>query len=381
MKKNIYLMYIIGFLQGMVFYGPIATLYRQANQVSVFQITIIESICLFLCLLLEIPWGVLADKIGYKKTMIFCSSLCFLSKCVFWQATGFWWFLLERVMLAVVISGLSGVDTSIIFMSCEKGKSHKVFGIYNSLQMAGLLIAAVIFSVFIKNNYKMAGGFTVISYGLAALAAFGLAEVKESKTQEFSVMEFKGMLKNTFKNKNLLLLLLAIAFLSETHQTITVFLSQIQYDKAGLSNSAIGYIYVFVTLVGMLGFCSSWWTKKLGEKLSGILFFSGAAVSCVVLANTTQAGYSIVGILVLRIINSFFQPFQMELQNRQVSTNNRATQLSIYAMIVTSIGIGTNLIFGMLSKISLSASFIFGSFLCGVGLFLFCIWDKNKLYK
>lgn len=167
MKKNIYLMYIIGFLQGMVFYGPIATLYRQANQVSVFQITIIESICLFLCLLLEIPWGVLADKIGYKKTMIFCSSLYFLSKCVFWQATGFWWFLLERVMLAVVISGLSGVDTSIIFMSCEKGKSHKVFGVYNSLQMAGLLIAAVIFSVFIKNNYKMAGGFTVISYGLA----------------------------------------------------------------------------------------------------------------------------------------------------------------------------------------------------------------------
>ena len=72
MKKNLYIMYAIAFLQGMVFYGPIATLYRQAQGISVFQITVIESISLALCILLEIPWGIVADKIGYKKTMIFC---------------------------------------------------------------------------------------------------------------------------------------------------------------------------------------------------------------------------------------------------------------------------------------------------------------------
>ena len=54
MKRNIYLMYAIAFLQGMVFYGPVATLYRQAQGVSVFQITLIESISLILCILLEI---------------------------------------------------------------------------------------------------------------------------------------------------------------------------------------------------------------------------------------------------------------------------------------------------------------------------------------
>ena len=48
-KRNIYLMYGISLLQGMVFYGPIATLYRQAAGVSVFEITLIESISLALC--------------------------------------------------------------------------------------------------------------------------------------------------------------------------------------------------------------------------------------------------------------------------------------------------------------------------------------------
>ena len=57
MKKNLYIMYAMALLQGMVFYSPIATLYRQAQGVTVFQITVIESISLALGILLEIPWG------------------------------------------------------------------------------------------------------------------------------------------------------------------------------------------------------------------------------------------------------------------------------------------------------------------------------------
>lgn len=37
MKRNLTVMYAISFLQGMVFYGPIAALYRQAQGVSVFH--------------------------------------------------------------------------------------------------------------------------------------------------------------------------------------------------------------------------------------------------------------------------------------------------------------------------------------------------------
>ena len=46
MKKNLYVMYALALLQGMVFYGPIATLYRQVQGITVFEITVIESISL-----------------------------------------------------------------------------------------------------------------------------------------------------------------------------------------------------------------------------------------------------------------------------------------------------------------------------------------------
>ena len=90
MKKNLYLLYGISFLQGMVFYGSAAVLYRQEAGLTIFQISVIESISLFLCLGMEIPWGILADKIGYKKTMVICSLFYFLSKIIFWKAWSFW---------------------------------------------------------------------------------------------------------------------------------------------------------------------------------------------------------------------------------------------------------------------------------------------------
>ena len=145
-------MYAIALLQGMVFYGPVATLYRQAQGVSVFQITLIESISLAIAIALEIPWGFVADKIGYRKTLIVCCGLYFISKIVFWQATNFGGFLLERIMLSVVLAGFSGVDSSILYLSCQGKNSQKAFGIYNSMGMAGLLAAAAVFSIAVKDR-------------------------------------------------------------------------------------------------------------------------------------------------------------------------------------------------------------------------------------
>lgn len=371
MKKNIYLLYIIVFLQGMVFYAPIATLYRQAQGVPIFQITIIESISLILCLILEIPWGIIADKIGYKRTMIFCSVLYFISKIIFWQATGFWWFLLERILLSIVIAGMSGVDESILFLSCEKGKSHKVFGIYNSLQMAGLLIAVLVFSFFIKDDYSKAALFTVISYGIAAICSFFLEEVKKEAVQDFGFSQMKHILKNTLTNPKILIFLVAVALLSETNQTITVFLNQLQYVRCGFSTSNMGYVYILITCIGLFSGASVLLVRKLGGKIFGILLYGLAACACITLAFTSNIWISVGSIFALRLSFQLFQPFQMDYQNKHIVSSSRATALSVNAMIIDCIGVGTNLVFGYFADINLMFSFLFGGMICVIALGLF----------
>ena len=66
----------------------------------------------------------------------------------------------------------------------------------------------------------------------------------------------------------------------------------------------------------------------------------------------------------LRAANSLFRPLQTELQNRQIQSENRATALSIHAMVMDSIGILTNLCFGAIAAWNLSYAFGFGGLIC-----------------
>ena len=204
-KKNIYCMYAISFLQGMVFYGPVATLYRQNAGINLFSITLIESISLVLTIAFELPWGVIADKIGYRRTMVMCTFLFFVSKIIFWRADGFAGFLLERVLLSVVLSGMSGVDSSLLYLSCPEENAQHVFSLYQQLGTAGLLLASGVYSLLIKENYRLAAFLTVISYGLAAVLALNIKEVrKQTASVQGHTKEMFQMIKGLWNRKALL---------------------------------------------------------------------------------------------------------------------------------------------------------------------------------
>lgn len=116
-------------------------------------------------------------------------------------------------------------------------------------------------------------------------------------------------------------------------------------------------------------------------KLASILYGS-AIIACIILSVTVDAWLSVGSIVILRISFSLFQPLQMEFQNRQVITQNRATELSINAVIINFIGIGTNLIYGKLAYVNLSFAMLTGSILCFTGfLFITLWWIKNKGYS
>ncbi len=374
MKKNIVIMYAISFLQGMVFYSAVATLYRQAAGLHVFQITLIESISLALSVALELPWGILAEKIGYRNTIVVCSILYLFSKIVFWQAEGFWMFLLERVLLSITIAGLSGVDSSILYLSCEESYVQKAFGIYDSLGTAGMMIAAGIYSLFLHGDYRKAAFFTIVAYALAAGAAFFLQGVKEEKpTQKDSpVREFKVIWKDTLQKKELLFFITGIALFSECHQTITVFLNQLQYVKCKMTDDSIGWVYVLVTMAGLFSSRSASFCSRFGQRKSGLILLVTGAGACLLLAATKDPSLSVLAVVLLRITHSLFMPLAEVLENQFVTHTNRATALSIHAVFMDGVAIAANLVFGKAADYSLSFTFVIATVFCIVAIVLFC---------
>lgn len=372
-KRNIYLLWGISLLQGMVFYAPVATLYRQAAGLGIFHITLIESISLWLTICLEIPWGWAADRIGYKKTMLVCCFLYFVSKIVFWQAEGFWGFLLERILLSVVCAGLSGVDSAMLYLSAGEEDSHRIFSIYENLGQLGILLAAGIYALWVGEDYRLAAFLTVLSYGAAAVLSFGLQEVSSEFEREAASSGGKLLfvLRKQIASPRMLHLLAAVGLLNGSHQTITVFLSQLQYVRAGMTQQEISLAYILINLVALAGGFSAVLRSKTGAKTMGIGLFVLAALSCLMLGLFPLPVISVLAVIILRLSFSLLQPLQMDLQNKLVTIRDRATALSMNAVVLDGLGIFLNLIFGKLAEENLPGAMYLGAALCAVGMLLY----------
>lgn len=372
-KRNIRLCYAIAFLQGLVFYAPVATLYRQANGVGVFQITVIESISLAASLAMELPWGWIADRIGYRNTLVICHFLYFISKIVFWRAEGFGWFLTERLLLSIVLSGLSGCDSAYLFLSmggnnCPERESRRIFGLWEALNTAGLVLACMVFSLFIGENYRLAALFSAYTYGAAFLLSLFLPSVPlEAAAARPKLRAFWATL---FQDRRFLLFLLGAALLAESKQTITVFLNQLQYLRSGIPPVAMGICTILVTLSSLLAAQSHRLAGRLGECCSAILLFGTGGMACILMALFAQPILSVAGMMALSAAGALFIPLRMDIQNRHISVANRATALSVHSFVMNLTATGTNLAFGALADHSVIPALFLGAAFCFFGLFL-----------
>jgi MFS family permease len=379
LKRNIYLLYAIVFLQGMVFYAPIATLYRQAAGLNLAQIALIESISYLISLGMELPWGIIADRIGYKKTMWVCSALYFLSKLIFWQASSFGAFLMERVVISITIAGLSGVDSSILYLSAPEGKSETVFSRYNALGTVGLLLSAWFYSAFIGENYRFAALCTVVTYGLAALCSLGLVEVHDTDAkQRQTVRGFFSLLGQTMKDRRFLFFLLGDGLCCETVQMVTVWLNQDQYLRCGWNERAMGLAYSAMSLVSLCVVFTPFFTRKLGRRKFTISVFLLSAGACALLAVTRSPWLSFVAIAGISALSALLGPVFAQLSNERVATQDRATQLSIYAVIGDLVASGSNLVFGKVANVSLSGAFWLGAGCCIFAMVSFVVCYRKK---
>lgn len=354
-KRNITVMYLISLFQGMVFYASVSTLYRTARGLSLSQYALIDSITFVFTLALEVPWGVVADRIGYKKTLLIANGLYALSKLVFLKAWGFWGFLLERVFFAAAVSGLSGVDMSVLYLSCDKDESQKVFGRYRAFGNAGMLISAGLFSL-LKMTHQQAALFTLMAYRAGLLLSFMLVEVKGEQQQE-ERPEFSNMLKMTLKDFKMMLYLGANALISVSTWVIIVFINQNHYLSLGRPESFIGYTFIITGLLDFLGVYSHKVTDVFGDLKGGLILIMTMALAALGLSFSRNLYLSVALICLTDLRYTLYGPLTNRIESDYVKIADRATMLSIYMMINDLFSIIPDVLMGYSAERSLPLTF------------------------
>ena len=351
-KKNIVLLCMITFLQGMVFYAAVATLYRQEAGLGIFEIMVIESANMALSMLLEVPWGWLADRIGYRKTMIVCNVLFFVTKFIFWQTGSFGGFLAERLLLAVVISGLSGVSSSMLWLSAPPEKAQRNAGWCQAAGEAGLLLSGLLYTVLLSGQYRNSAFWTMVTYGIAAILTFFLAEVRPEE-ERHQKRSFRALAREHFRAPGMIAIVLCGALFFEVVHLVTVYFNQLQYLRCGLSDRMIGIAFIAVSATGLGGPLSVRLSGHFGSRRAGKGLILLAALCTGLLAFTCSGVLSVVLIVLVAFLSALFGPLAGTMESEMVIVQDRATALSLNAIISDSLIILLDLGIGRAADTSL----------------------------
>lgn len=353
-------MYIIVFLQGFVFYGPIATVFRENRGVSIYQIFLIESISMILIMLFEVPWGIFADKFGYKKTLVISNFIFFISKIVFFKANSFWIFLFERILLSISISGLSGCDTALIYLSLDKNQnSERVFGRYVWFSNVGFLLGSMISTYIINISIDLTAYYTIIPYGIAFGVSLFLKNITDEVTKKENVKnKFKYSLKHVAANKYIIIFLVGISLVKEVVQSITVFLNQQQYIKSGIDIRYFGILLVAIQFMKLISVKSYKLSNMIGQIKSINMLTIAVFISSSILIIISNAILSFLCVSVISIGMAIMEPMIIDIKNKSISSGNRATILSIYSMIESITSSIINPIIGFVSNSALENGLI-----------------------
>ena len=354
-NRNIFFLCIIDFLQGLVFYGPVAILYRQSRGISLNDIFIIETIFVILIFLFEVPWGYIADKIGYKKTLVISYFMLFFSQVIFYLAHSFQGFLLQRSILAISSAGISGCDSALIYSSVEDKDSNKAFGYYNAAGTAGYFIASLGSSLIVSHSLDLTVLFTIIPYCISFFLSFFLlnTNVKVEKEEQIG---FIDSFKSLRANKSIFIFVISVALISESTHSVCVFLNQPMYLRSGISMKYFGLISAFMQVACLLSARAYKMNEKVGTKKLYIVLISMIIVANIVLIYIKSWILVVAMIFLIEGAFAITQPLSSTIQNRSINSPNRATLLSTYAMIGDVFASFSNLVVGKASDYSLNTA-------------------------
>ncbi|KLE14558.1 MFS transporter [Clostridium sp. C8] len=269
-------------------------------------------------------------------------------------------FLFERILLSISISGLSGCDTALIYLSLDKNQnSERVFGRYVWFSNVGFLLGSMISTYIINISIDLTAYYTIIPYGIAFGVSLFLKNITDEVTKKENVKnKFKYSLKHVAANKYIIIFLVGISLVKEVVQSITVFLNQQQYIKSGIDIRYFGILLVAIQFMKLISVKSYKLSNMIGQIKSINMLTIAVFISSSILIIISNAILSFLCVSVISIGMAIMEPMIIDIKNKSISSGNRATILSIYSMIESITSSIINPIIGFVSNSALENGLI-----------------------
>lgn len=366
------------FLNGLVFFAPVALLVRTQAGVSEHVFFLLQALLSGVIFLGEIPTGFITDKIGYRKSLILAQVLLLGARSlllVAFVSRSLALFVVEAVVEGTATCFTSGTGSAYLYdLYGENGYLVKTAHAEN-FGTAGFIISTVAYA----GIYKISGmeGLLITTVVMDIIAVVCSFYLRSESSKTIIADRKEVQILAIFKNKKAFLFVISLAIFSIAWLLINFFYV-VKLENCGLPVEWMSLIILSYSAVQMLA------EPILGKLSDGKNGKSGRGKLPAVTAATAGVAFLLFGVvkfraavlllmLILPLLLNLPEYLLMNLENQFVDEtecgSQRAATLSVLNMGVNLVEILTLSASAFLTKIGIQWCFVFvGCFLMVIAL-------------
>jgi predicted MFS family arabinose efflux permease len=363
------------FFATLYFYAPVGTLYLVGKDLNYVQINSLWSIIVGTMFLTEVPAGILADRLGRKRSINVALALQVLGEVVYVFADGYWPFACAAAIGGLGFAFGSGSVEALVYDSLKtvqrEHEMSKAMGFINSAQRLANLLASAAGGLLVINltqdRFVLAiaprAAIAVTACAVAAgwLVSLTLEEPPVESREEDGGLPFKLVADGirTLRTDRWFrhLVLLALATIPFGNYLSSLY--QPRFVDVGVPPVWLGLALALASILGILGARYAYWLEaRLGTKPSLLLVTGLPGVLYLAMAAARRPVFSVLAFCTLMGSMSLKDPIFSGHLNRRIESRNRATVLSLISMFSGLYVALMGLLIGRVGDFSLTWAFV-----------------------
>jgi len=344
-QRNIRLISIIRFAQSFHLYIHAYALILLDRGLSLFQITAIESLVIATIFVMEIPTGIIADRIGRKGAIVAAIGFNISAEFLFLFAKTYPMYIMVAILTGTGFAFASGAIEAMVYDSLpledRDNQMKKTMGQINSLARLAFFISPIVGAFIIRDgapeNYTLAIALTVMALLIALLVSLFLQEPASEwdADKPHSMTILRDGIAELRGNPTLRRLTLLTIFTTPLTGMLIVTLAAPYLTLNGVSPFVIGMTLsigsLFAVFTQRYAYKLETW---LGQERAILFLLLLPALMYGVLALVSGSILPVVVIIIMYATNEMKSPLFSAYQNGLIGSKNRATVLSIINMLL-----------------------------------------------
>ena len=382
---NINKVIIINFCQRFHLYVHALALLLLARGLTLVQISLIESIMIFTIFLMEVPTGVLADRVG-RKWSIFASTLLLMSgEVIFIFARSFEWYIFIALLTGTGFAFASGAVEALVYDSLPSSSKvnredamKRAMGRVNSWGQIAFVIAPIVGGLIIGDGgvdkFIPAIALTAAALLIGAVVCLTLREPADdsaaAKPGSMTLLrDGLGLLRHHQRLRRLAML---VIFTTPITSSLVTTLGPPYLTQNEVSPFVVAAVLSVGSLLAAI-------TQRYAYKLEAWLGQARAIALLILLPGlmywllaAAYGPFATVLVMILMYgVNDMKAPLFSAYQNAIIDSRNRATVLSLINMFLNLFAALAAPLFAKIAETSLAAAFVaMGLMIVTAGLLL-----------